>query len=151
MDTSENLLSAELQLDTISLVHLKETARWAKFLGIMGFIFSVLIGIAGLFAGTVLSSMSKMNPGTNMFINTGVISVIYLVIGLIYFLLSLYLYSFGSKMQVALRLTDQSVFNDSLLNLKRVYRMMGVITIIYLAIIALVMIGGIIAAVFMRR
>ena len=52
-------------------------------------------------------------------------------------------------MKLALLTTDQENFNASLLNLKLVYRIMGIIMIIYLAILALALIGGVIAAAFM--
>ena len=40
MDNTENLLSNELQVDTEGQAHLYQTAKWAKFLGVMGFIFT---------------------------------------------------------------------------------------------------------------
>ncbi len=65
------------------------------------------------------------------------------------FFLSLFLFRFATKMKLALLTTDQENFNASLLNLKLVYRIMGIIMIIYLAILALALIGGVIAAAFM--
>ena len=40
METNENLLNAELQIDSIAHAHLAETAKWGIFLSILGFIFT---------------------------------------------------------------------------------------------------------------
>lgn len=52
-------------------------------------------------------------------------------------------------MQIALQSTDQENFNLSLHNLKLVYRITGIIVIVYLALVALALIFGVGAAVFM--
>ena len=53
-------------------------------------------------------------------------------------------------MKQALFTSDQENFNASLLNLKLVYRIMGIIMIIFLSIMVLALIGGVLAAAFMR-
>ena len=55
METENNLLENELLIDTVSQVHLKETAMWAKFLAIGGFIISIIIAIGAVFAGTMFN------------------------------------------------------------------------------------------------
>ncbi len=57
------------------------------------------------------------------------IVIIYLVIAVIYFFLSLFLYRFASKMKIALNTTDQDSLNNSLGNLKTLYKTMGILTI----------------------
>ena len=59
MESNENLLVAELQIDTTAHAYLAETAKWGNFLGILGFILSGIIGIAALFAGTLMGSLSN--------------------------------------------------------------------------------------------
>ena len=151
MEQNQNLLSAELQVDATAAGHLKEVAMWAKLLAVVGLVLSVLIGIIAIFAGTMLGNMSRSfgNDSSAAAISTGFITVLYLLIGAVYFFLSLFLFRFATKMKLALLTTDQENFNTSLLNLKLVYRIMGIIMIIYLAILALALIGGVIAAAFM--
>ncbi len=147
METNENLLIADLQVDSIAYGHLSETAKWAKFLSIIGFIITALIVIMALFAGSLFSTLGG-GIGSAGIIGTGLLSGLYLVFAVVYFVLSLYMYRFAVKMQVALQAPDQGNFNSSLLNLKLVYRIMGIITIVYLALVALVMLFGIGAAMF---
>ena len=81
---------------------------------------------------------------------TGLLTVYYLFIAAIYFFTSLFLFRFATKMKQALFTSDQENFNASLLNLKLVYRIMGIIMIIFLSFMALALIGGIFAAAFMK-
>ena len=152
MELNQNLLSSELQVDSIATSHLKETARWAKFLAVLGIVLSILIAILAFFAGTILSDMSKsfQNNASAGAIGSGLITVIYLFVAVIYFFLSLFLLRFATKMKLALTTNDQETFNGSLMNLKLVYRILGIIMIIYLGIVALAIVGGIIVAAFMK-
>ena len=151
MEQNQNLLSAELQVDATAAGHLKEVAMWAKLLAVVGLVLSILIGIMAIFAGTILANMNRSfgSDSSAAAIGSGFITVLYLLIGAVYFFLSLFLFRFATKMKLALLTTDQENFNTSLLNLKLVYRIMGIIMIIYLAILALALIGGVIAAAFM--
>lgn len=55
---AENLIETELIIDSVSRFHLKETATWAKFLAITGYVFSVVIALFGLMSFTSLSDIS---------------------------------------------------------------------------------------------
>lgn len=152
MESNQNLLTSDLQVDPIAAAHLKETAMWARLLAVVGLVLSILIGIMGLFAGAMISTMSRSFGGNSGMpaIGSGVITVFYLIIAAVYFFLSLFLFKFAVKMKQALLTTDQDSFNASLLNLKLVYRIMGIIMIVYLSFLALALIAGIGAAAFMK-
>lgn len=147
METTPNLLNEDLQVDSISHTHLKETAMWAKLLAVVGLVISVILAIVALFAGSVLENMSggAAALGAGMGI---VFSIIYLVIAGIYFALSLFLFRFATKMKLALQTVDQENFNTALYNLKLVYRITGIIVIIYLALVVLALVVSIAAASF---
>lgn len=152
MEPSQNLLSSELVVDPIASAHLKETAMWARFLAIVGLVLSILIGILALFAGSILAGMSREfgNSTADAAIGSGIVTIIYLLVAALYFFISLYLFRFAGRMKLALLTTDQENFQSSLHNLKLVYRIMGIIMIVYLGILALVLIGGVLAAAFMN-
>lgn len=148
MEIENNLLENELLIDSVSQVHLKETAMWAKFLAIAGFIISILIAIGAVFAGTMFNKLTAGMPGGNKggVMTGGVIMVMYLLIAAVAFFMSLFLFRFGVKMKVALITDDQESLNLSFQNLKVYYRFAGIITIIYLVILLLALLGGMIAA-----
>src|SRR5436190_20909621 len=119
MENNQNLLTAELQVDSIAHSYLKETARWANFLAILGFIICAFIVLVALFAGALLSNLGGAGLGSaQSVLGTGLISGIYIIIAVIYFILSLLLFRFASKMKTALQVNDQENFNLALHNLK---------------------------------
>ena len=52
---NQNYLSNDLTLDAVANAHLKETARWGKFLGITGMVVSVLFIIFGFFSPSLFA------------------------------------------------------------------------------------------------
>jgi len=58
MDTNRNLLNEDLQVDSIAITHLKETAMWSKLFAIVGLVISVILAIAAFFMGALMESLS---------------------------------------------------------------------------------------------
>jgi hypothetical protein len=150
MEEDQSLLNNELHIDTTAQSYLFETAKWGNFLAIVGFILSGLLAVIALFAGTIFSYFSAMNSSGGSFIGAGFITVLYLLIAAFNFYVALLVYRFSKKMKIALGSNDQVSLNESFLNLKRLYKFLGIITIIYLASIVLVMVIGIGSAAFRR-
>jgi hypothetical protein len=139
MESNQNLLSSELQIDSIAHAHLSETARWCNFLSIVGFVLSGILAIVALFMGAIMGKFTNNSYGSSeaSFAGAGFITVIYLVFAALYFFMSLFLYRFASKMKIALNTIDQENLNNSFLNLKNLYKLMGILTIVYLSFLAL--------------
>ena len=78
---------------------------------------------------------------------TGIIMVVYLLIALIYFFFSLYLYQFGSRIKKGIVFTDPLHITSALGKLKSFFKLWGIITIVVLALYALVLIIAVIAGV----
>lgn len=129
----------ELQVDHNVSGYLKETARWAKFLAILGFIFCGLMVLIALFAGSFITAILSMGNGAaaGMGYMGGVVSFVYIVMALLFFFPCFYLYNFASRMQVALRSNDQEQLAKSFRNLKSCYKYIGIFTIIYLVLVLL--------------
>lgn len=149
MGTNENLLNSDLQIDSVAHAHLAETAKWGNFLSIVGFVISAIIAIIALFAGAIVGSVSS-GYGGGPAIGAGFVTIIYLIVAVVYFFMSLYLYRFSAKTKAALYSSDQESLNNGFMNLKNLYKLMGILTIIYLAFLVLALIFGIGAAAFMR-
>jgi hypothetical protein len=137
MDNQQNLLSNDLMIDSIAGMHLKETAMWAKIISIAGFIMSSLIFIMAIFAGALLEQMTGKRYGNNVS-TTGMaasVGIFYGLIGIVFFISSLFQFRFASKLKTALLNNDQEMLNLSLQNLRSYYRITGVLTIIGSAIL----------------
>lgn len=138
-----------LQLDSASVEFLRETAKWAKFLAIVGFVMIGLMVILSFFMGSFLSSM----PGADLSpIPSAFYTVMYLIIAAIYVMPVLYLYRFATNMQAALKSQDQQSLQISLSNLKSHYKFIGILMLIVIGLYAIgflfALVGGA-AATFM--
>jgi Family of unknown function (DUF5362) len=137
----------ELQVDHQSNAYLKETAKWAKFLAIVGFIGCALIILVGIFAGSVMASAFGDMGGGGFGGGFGVVmAVVYILLALLAFFPYLYLYRFATQMQVALRNNDQAALTTSFGNLKSCFKFVGILTIIVLAFYALALVFGVLGA-----
>lgn len=141
----------ELRLNEISKKYLRETAKWAFMLSIIGFI---LVGLFVLFAVLIFVMSSALNSASNPFqqqgLPIGVAAFIYIIMAALYFFPVLYLYKFSRKMKVALLEKNTEELTAAFSNLKSFFKFLGVMMLIIIGIYVLVfvfaIIGGIVAA-----
>lgn len=138
----------ELQLDPASQASLSETARWGKFLSIMGFIFMGLLVIEALFIGTIMSTLTNSLPGYQSGIPGVFMTIFILLIAAIWFVPNLYLYKFSTQIKRALQSSDQEQLTQAFASQKTLFKFIGIVTIIYLGIIALTIVGALIFGIF---
>jgi hypothetical protein len=142
-----DLLNDDLQVSPQAQSYLTETAKWGKFLAIMGFIGSVIMIIIAFFIPVFLTQLPPYNTMSSEF-NSGMkvgMTILYLLLALLFFFPCFYLYKFSVKMQSALKMVSQENFDESLMNLKSMFKFYGIFTIIILSFYALAFIIGIIA------
>ena len=142
---SNNQNLFDLQIDQPVSNYLSESAKWAKFLAIVGFVFCGLFAVLALFAGSFTSTAFGSLGGSAGMSGIFVI-LIYLGIAALYFFPCLFLFHFANKMQRALRQNDQGSLTDSFRNLKSCYKFLGILMIVILAFYAIAIIVGMLAA-----
>ena len=125
----------ELNIDPVSKIYLHDTARWGKFLAIVGFVIIAMLFVLGVTV-TALDPDSiyynDPNVDKTMYTGTMVGTVIaFLLMGLIYFFPCYYLLRFSNKMKAALISNDQETLNHSFKYLKSLLRFVGVLTLIF--------------------
>ncbi|MBS1576533.1 MAG: hypothetical protein JST09_14610 [Bacteroidetes bacterium] len=158
MEENQNSSLFGLGIDTAAKAHLSEAARWARFLSIVGFVVIGLIVIVGIFFGSLIGAMTSglsrngmngMPAGAGGMLGSFVV-VIYILIAAVYFFPCLFLFHFANKMKTALAANDQELLNTSFQNLKKLFRFMGILTIICLALFAIQLLIGLLAVGSMR-
>ena len=149
MDQDQSSLFG-LGIDPTSKLHLAEAARWARFLSIIGFVMCALLICLGIFAGSIFSvftSRYTTASATDVGSTFGaVFIVLYVIIAVIYFFPCLFLFRFASLMKNALASNDQNTLNTSFQNLKKLFRYVGILTIIALAFYLIAFLIGIATA-----
>lgn len=134
--------------------HLMEIAKWSSFFGILGFIGTGLMVIVSLFAGTMFSKLNAFNPAMSEFPSgagagfSAVFTVLYLVIALLYFFPSLYLYKSGKALKTGLRSNNENEIEEGLKNLKSNFKFWGVFSIIIISLYLLMFLIGMVGAAF---
>jgi hypothetical protein len=151
MQDSQGLFS--LSIDPETKAHLADTARWAKFLSIVGMVLLALaiianiLGISFMDRATAVDGYNDAVLMNSMRVGMVVASII--VIAIAFFPL-MYLYQFANRMKVALAANEQEALNDSFLNLKRYFRYIGILVIILLVMYTLFFILFIFGATMFR-
>ena len=139
LSTNEEKTTSGLTISNTAINDLSESGKWTKFLSIIGFIFSGLIVIMGLFSGSIMSSIPN-GQISNMFNGMGIIAGgMYILMGLLYFFPSWYLFKFSQKIKKALSTQNNNDLNlnAAFNNQKSFYKFWGILTIISIGIYVL--------------
>lgn len=147
--SSQNLFG--LNVDQSIKAHLYETAKWGRFLAIVGFIFCGLIVVLGFvmastfdnLAGTGVETYGDQSPLQGAGI---AMMVVYIFMALLNFFACLFLLRFANKMKIALVADDQTRFNESFQQLKSLFRYVGILTIILIAFYLLATVANLMTA-----
>jgi len=147
--TNEEQSVSSLTITQNASTYLNETGKWTKFLSIMGFIFVGLIVIMGFLAGSIMSIMpggqSGVFPAGMGFLFGG----IYILLGLLYFFPTWYLFKFSQKMKLALTTNSNDELNEALSNQKSFYKFWGIFTIVFIGLYVLIGLFALLAKVLM--
>ena len=152
MEEIQTTEETKMYLTEDSKSFLKETARWAYFLSIMGFILIALLIILALFMGAIFAKLASLGGGVAALgvRSGGFIMAIYLVSAVIYFFPVYYLYQFASKAKAAFATDNNEQLNASFEYLKSHYKFIGIFTLIFTIIYSLIFVFGIIGGIMSR-
>ena len=135
----------QLTLTSRAKGFLKETAKWCKFLSILGFLGLGLLFLSSFFISTIYASMPQ---STSIPFNLGTaMTIFYIIMIAIYIFPLYYLHQFSVKLKKALTSKDDEVLANAFEMLKSHYKFVGVFTIIMLSIYILVGIVGLMGAI----
>ena len=135
-----DLLSNDLVINSISQDNLNASAKWGKFLSIVGFVFIGLMIIGGLVMQAFMPSFGSYGYGSPFLKYIG---TVYLILGIILFFPCLYLLKFSNKILEAIRTSNQESLDNAFVNLKAMFKFYGVVTIVVLGFYALIFLFGI--------
>lgn len=136
---NSDLLNNDLQVSAFAQNFLNECARWGKFLSIVGFILCGIMAVLAFFIPTLIMNLPPYNSiasGLSSGLAAGM-TVLYIVFALLFFFPCFYLYKFSVKMRSSLTDASQENFDNSLQNLKSVFKFYGIVAIVTLSIYAL--------------
>jgi len=142
----------ELTINNKSKRYLLELTKWAKFFSILGFIvcvFIVVVSFSMNYFGSRVEEMAKFDETgqlgnvSNSWSSFGaVFGILYLLMGLLYFFPSLYLFQFAAKMKRGLLHGVEFDIEEGFKNLKSVFKFFGIFTAIILVIYLTIFLGS---------
>ena len=141
MEEHSEMEEFELQLNESSKGFLKETAKWAYFLSILGYVGIGFIVLAAIFAGTLFAFIGNWSRGMSSFGTMGSsFMALYLMIAVFYFFPVYYLNKFASNAKAALKKKDSQSLAASFEYLKSHYKFIGITALVILCLYALLIV-----------
>lgn len=143
METNENLTPQPvLNLDEAGIRHLKETRQWAGFISIVGFVFIGIMIVSALAIPSFGGAMVTDFPFGGMWV---FFTIIMLILVVLWFFPVYYLFTFSRYSKLAIANNDAVAFNEAMRFLKKHYRFMGILMIIFLSFYILAALIGVMA------
>jgi hypothetical protein len=145
-------------LTDLMLTYLKGASPWLRFVGIVGFIGCGITAVTGIVFMALIPAMDTVwesVPGFETYAGIfgavfgGAMGVYCLIIGLLCFFPSFFIYNFGTKIRNYIRSGAGEDLEMAFRNNKSLWKFVGIITIISLAFVPVLMIIGIAVGVAM--
>ena len=144
--------------------YLHTIGRWANFFSVLGYIFTGFIILMVLFVGAIFSTITAAQEqfagpqagmmGSMMSAGLTVIRFIYIALAVFTFFAAFYLGRFAARIKKATVLNDTLTATSAFENLKSYFKLIGITTIVVLALdilfLIIMMIAGIGAASMIR-
>jgi len=129
--------------------YIYETAKWANFLSIVGFILTALMVLCTFFVGAFMTLMNNAMGDANPYAALGAVglTVMLLFCALIYFYPSLLLFKYANAAKKAVLFADQATLSVAMSKMKSFFKFWGILTVIILAFYGLAFLFGIIAGI----
>lgn len=125
---------------------LDETAKWAHFLSILGFVMVGLIILIAIFASTLLGVVINEMQIEFSGVSTLLVTFIYLTIAVINIFPILFLYRFARNTKEALRSDNQVILSEAFKNLKSHYKFVGIAALFMLGLYGLMIFFAIVGS-----
>lgn len=135
----------QINLSSKAVAYLYESEKWGSFLAwlviaILAIIFVVFVA-ASFFSSDQTQAYNQSEYKILMFIA-------YFIMAAIYCIPIYYLYNFSKNAKIAVSNKDSNQVENSMKNLKSLFKFYGIFSIIYLAIMLFVGLGSLLAASF---
>ena len=118
------------QITLESLGFLNTTAKWSKYLAILGFIGLGMMLVGGLFMGVIFSFLNNMPKTTPFPFPMRWLGLIYFVMAAVYVLPVIYLNNFSNYLSKAVAFRETEMLTIALENIKKHFKYIGILTIV---------------------
>ena len=120
--------------------YIYDTAKWTKFLSVVGFVFAAMIALSAFGTAAFLKTLGAVSPGNPLVqIGSTVLTVVYLLLALLQFYPSFLMFKFSTAATQAVLFADQASLSVAMAKMKSFFKFWGVITIAFISFYILMM------------
>jgi hypothetical protein len=146
MENEKQTENFENQLTTAAVGFLQESAKWSKFMAIIGFVGIGLMVLVSIFMAIGFSAMGASTTPELPF-PMSVFSILYVLFAAIYFFPVYYLYQYATKTSAALHSKNKQLLADGLENLKSHHKFLGIFTLIIISLYGFIFVFAILGGI----
>ena len=128
--------------------YIYETAKWTKFLSIVGVVVTGIMILFSFSAEALISTMNgKVGAANNPWaaLGGGFLTVVFLLSALLYFYPSLLMFKYANSAKQAVLYGDQPALSEAMSKMKSFFKFWGIITITILGLYIISFLLGIVA------
>lgn len=115
--------------------YIYETAKWTRFLSIVGLVFSAFLALMAFSANGLIEGLATAAPSSPLVqLGTTFLTVYFLCISLMLFYPSFLLFKYSNAANTAVLYADQENFTVAMKKMKSVFKFWGIVTIVILAL-----------------
>ncbi len=144
-ETNEQDLNQEEELSITEDIrsYIYETAKWTRFLAIVGFIFSAFTAMFAFSASAFLTTLATVQPANPLLqLGPGVLMVVFLLFALLYFYPSLLLFNYSSAAKNAVLYADQAGLMVAMSKLKSFFKFWGILMMVFILLYLLAILAS---------
>lgn len=126
--------------------YIYETAKWARFLAIVGFVLTGWVIILAFSASAFVNALNEVSPGSPLAaLGSTVMTVVLLMSALVYFYPSLMLFKYATAAKTAVLFAEQESLVIAMSKMKSFFKFWGILTIVGLAFYMILILFAVVA------
>jgi uncharacterized membrane protein YidH (DUF202 family) len=126
----------QLNLDATNSYTLRSAASWGKVLGVVGLIIGLLCFVMGIAVQQQVSNIEGLSTYKSRGFSTSTMGnmglVVYVIMGLLYIISSMFALNAGNKINRALKTNDQASLNSGFAGIRNYFAFWAILMIIML-------------------
>lgn len=126
-----------------------DMAKWANFLGIIGFVISAFMLMAALTIGPTINANPEMAKmlGQLGAMDGATFSIVFLIYGFAIFFPSLLMVRYAAKSKQGVLYGEQASLNEGIAKLKSLFKYFGVLAIIFIGLYLITLISAVLGGI----
>ena len=146
MEQNQNTSLFQLNLDAQNSYTLRSAASWAKVLGVVGMIMGILCIILGIIVQQAVSRSGSFDTYRGSGLSASSVGnlglAVYVVMGLVFVISSMFALNAGNKISRGLKTNDQDTLNSGFAGARNYFAFWAVILIIMLLLMLISVLGS---------